>query len=544
MKKHLLGGLAWLSLFFLTGCFDTQEEFTLNPDGSGKVVITSLCAPFEINASDEKKTPEQKLLASVKSIFDNVHGVAAWRDVSYKRMDDGRLFFKGTAYFADLSKVKFNSLAMMEFTLLKTNGVLVLSSQMKNDNEKKKPAEKLSDAEMADKIKEVRASFQSSKPMLLGFLSTLQQDAIFHLPGAASAVSNFKSTPTGDLHIHFAGTNMIAAMETLVTSDEWWRKQLAVSANVMADGLNMDDELNEKLFGAKAPVSAVFAAGAVQFDYAAEVAVSRKEFAALQKKLEAAGSGGSSGAEVEAALSQGGDFKSLQVAGIQWAFAGKEKDDFEMRPFNESPGYKIAVIGELPGAVLEVSGGSVTVATGADGSDLLPESEFDRKIHFPHLSNDKTRVLFEAKIAAPGPEVKGLKEIAGSLEYTVGSGTTNVDLGITELKADAQGTAYGAKITAIKPSFGSKGGQDIVLDLNLAPTDIIALKLIASDGTETPLKQNGYSSGNGHKYSLTFQSKTDLPASGQLVVKIYGNMKRYEIPFKLTNLNLLGQTMP
>jgi hypothetical protein len=541
MKRILSVVFVWLSLFLLTGCFDTQQEFTLNPDGSGKVVITSLCAPFQLDMAGEKKTPEQKLAESVKNLFENTKGVAGWREVTYQQQEDGRMRFQGTAYFADLNKVEFNGLAVMEFTLVKTNGALVLSTSMKKDEKKKPAPAKLSEVEMTAKIKEARASFQSGKPMLSGFLAGLQQNITFHLPGAVSEVANFKKTAAGDLQISFAGTNMIAAMESLVQNDEWWRKKLAVSDNVMQDGVEMDDEFYEKLFGQRAPVRAVIAAGAAKFDYAAEVAVARKEFAALQKKLDAADAG--STATADAPPAQGGDFKSLKVAGIRWVFPNGDKDEFEMRPFNESPGYALAVVGELPGAVLEVSEGKVTSALAADGSDILPEKEWDRKINYPRLAKDRTRVLFEVKVTAPSAEAKGFKEIAGTLQYTVGSGTTNVDLGITELKAGAQGTALGASIKEIKASFGSKGGQDLLLDLNLAPTEIIALTLVATDGTETVLKQNGYG-GNGRKYSMTFQSKTDFPATGRLVAKLHAEVKHFEIPFKLTSLNLLGQPLP
>ncbi len=542
MKRILPVVFAWLSLFLLTGCFDTQQEFTLNPDGSGKVVITSLCAPFQMDMAGEKKTPEQKLAESVKNLFENTKGVAGWRDVTYQQLEDGRLRFQGTAYFADLNKVEFNGLAVMEFTLVKTNGALVLSTSMKKDEKKKPAPAKLSESEMTAKIKEARASFQSGKPMLSGFLAGLQQSITFHLPGAVSEVANFKKSAAGDLQISFAGTNMIAAMESLVQNDDWWRKQLAVSDNVMQDGVEMDDEFNEKLFGQRAPVRAVIAAsGAAKFDYAAEVAVARKEFAALQKKLDAADAG--STATSDAPPAQGGDFKTLKVAGFRWVFPNGDKDEFEMRPFNESPGYALAVVGELPGAVLEVSEGKVTSAIAADGSDILPEKEWDRKINHPRLAKDRTRVLFEVKVAAPGVDVKGFKEIAGTLEYTVGSGTTNVDLGITELRAGAQGTALGAAIKEIKPSFGNKGGQDLEVDLNLAPSELISMTLVAADGTETVLKSNGYG-GYGRKFSMTFQSKTDFPVTGRLVAKLHAEVKHYEIPFKLTNLNLLGQPMP
>jgi hypothetical protein len=540
MNKILRCVLACVPLLFLTGCFDTKEDFTLNPDGSGKVTIESVFAPFQLDMNDDdKKTPDQKLQGAIKDVLDNAKGVAAWRDVSYKMQDDGRVWFKGTAYFADLSRVEFQNIAAMNFTLQKTNGGLVLESQMNNKNDQGKnlaPA-KLSDAEMAAKTKESRASYQSSRPMMVGFFATLHQQAVFHLPGAASEVSNFKTTPAGDLQINFDGTNMLAAMDALTTSDDWWRKQLAVSGNVMQDGVSMDDELNEKLFGQKAPVRAfITGGGAEKFDYATEVAAAKKEYAALQKKL-----GADSDVTELAPPAQGGEFKSLKVGGVRWVFETDDKND--VRPLNWSAGYTLSVVGEFSGSVTDVSDGKVETALALDGSDLLPEDDWDRKINFPRLSKDRTKVVFEINLRPPGPEAKGFKEISGTLGYSVAGGTTNVDLGISEIKADATGTGLGASIVSIKPGFGNNGGQDIELKLHLEPTELISLTAVGADGQETVLERRGYSGGN-HQYNITFNAKTEIPASSRLVAKIYSQVEQFEIPFKLSNLTLLGQPIP
>jgi hypothetical protein len=534
MKKTFPSVLACLPLLLLAGCFDTKEEFTLNPDGSGKVTVESVCAPFQMDMTGEKKTPEQKLQAAIKNIFDNTKGVAAWRNVTYKQQDDGRIWFKGTAYFEDLNKVQFNGLAIMEFSLLKTNdGRLVLETQMKKEGQKKKTAAaKLSDAEMAAKIKEARANYQSSKPMLMGFLATLKQETVFHLPGAASQVSNFKTTSQGDLQINFSGTNMMAAMEALTASDDWWRQQVAASDNVVQDGPEMDDALNEKLFGQKAPVRAVIAAGAAKFDYATEVAAAQTEFAALQKQL-----GMASVVEL-APPSQGGAFKSLKVGGVRWIFDSDDKN--EVQPFGSPAGYTLAVVGELPGSVMEMSDGKVETALGSDGSNLLPEDEWDRKISSPRLSKDQSKVVFEVNLRPPGPGVKGFKEISGSLSYSVGEGSKDVNLGITEIKDGATGTALGASIESLKPGFGDDGSQDLELKLNLDPRDLISLTAIDAKGQKTVLQQNGYSGGN-HQTTFTFAVKTALPANARLVAKVYAKVKNFEIPFKLSNLNLSGQ---
>jgi hypothetical protein len=548
MKQFAPILLLCLTLIFLTGCFDTTEDFTLNPDGSGKVVIESICAPLQLQAN-EKQTPEQELRSSVRSILDNVKGVTAWKDVTYERQDDGRLKFKGTAYFRNINRVEFQNLALLNFSLTKgPDGNLVLAVQM-NDNKNEKPTNPAPtpDPEFAAKIKEAKARYQSSRPMLVGILATMKQDAVFHLPGTASQISNFKSIPGGDLRITFVGTNMLAAMDSLATNDDWWRSRLAGGRDMAQEGLSLDNALNEKLFGQKAPVRAVIAGGAPKFDYAAEVAAARTEYADLLRKLGPATRGlGLDMGDVDdstdlAPPAQGGEFKSLQVGGVRWIFASDANNS--LQAFNSSPGYTLSLIGELPGSIMAFSGGEVETATALDGSDLLPEKEWDRKINFPFLSRDHLSVMFEVNLQSPGPAVKGFKEISGSLTYSVGIGMTNVDLGITEIKAGAQGSQFNAEIKSIKPGFGANGGQNLGIKLQLAAQDIISLKAVGADGQEIVLKQNGYSSFN-EIYTYIYHAKTELPDAARLIVQKYGEVKKYSIPFKLTNLTLLGQPIP
>src|SRR3954462_11775478 len=90
----------------LSGCFETKEEFTLNPDGSGKVVIESSFTRAGGGMFDQgnQASLEELLQTTVKGIVQDAAGVEAWRDVSFRRLPDGRIYFKGTAYFRDLKE--------------------------------------------------------------------------------------------------------------------------------------------------------------------------------------------------------------------------------------------------------------------------------------------------------------------------------------------------------------------------------------------------------------------------------------------------------
>ncbi len=90
------------------GCIQIEEEFSINPDGTGKVkYVSETNYAFTLNSDNE--TEKEKALATVRDILEKSKGVSAWKDVSYKIMGEDRIKFTGTAYFKDISKLKIDS---------------------------------------------------------------------------------------------------------------------------------------------------------------------------------------------------------------------------------------------------------------------------------------------------------------------------------------------------------------------------------------------------------------------------------------------------
>ena len=53
------------------------------------------------------------------------------------------------------------------------------------------------------------------------------------------------------------------------------------------------------------------------------------------------------------------------------------------------------------------------------------------------------------------------------------------------------------------------------------------------------MRGGSWSSGNETSKSLTIKGK--FPAKGRIVVRVYDDLKEYEIPFKIENVDLLGR---
>ncbi len=525
------------ALTLLTGCFETKEEFTLNPDGSGKV--THECSFQEINLGGDNEPTEEKLKESIGKVLTESKGVEAWRDVSYKRLDDGRLYFKGTAYFTNLNALDIPNQTMLEFDWKRAGSEALLTLRTnKSDKQEgfkveKKAVDwsKLTPEERTKKLKEERAKFQQAKMMMSAFMGSMKHDVVFHLPGKVAESSNFTKDASGALGLRFEGAKLLAAMDKLINDDAWAQKNLD-----SFDGTEkpmMDAELNALVFGSKAPVQAKISGGQPLFNYATEVAAAKKETESIRKKL-----GVGSAVVTIAPPAQGGALKGVKVVGVRLvADLGRKDKDF--RPFNDDPGYTIVLQVDFPGSILAVTdNSSFETAVADDGMSLLPSSEWKRKIHWPKLSSDKASALLEAELSLPAPGVKGLKEISGRLEYQVASATKEVDLGFTELKENTKGTELGAQIKSIKDGWNKDGSQMLELKLNLKKESLKAVRLVV-DGVKTELRQNGYG-GGGNTYTFTYESKTAYPANGKLVAEVYDQMQLFETTFKLENISLLG----
>ena len=525
---RMMAGIVGLACtLLLSSCFETKQEFTLNPDGSGKV--RHECTFQNINLSNDSDTSQEALQSAVAKVIKEAKGVEAWSDVTFKRLDDGRMWFQGTAYFKNLADFEIPNQSMLAFAWKKQgDGKARLNLSMKksaDQSAKPKPAD-LTPEQRAKKLKEERAKFQQSKPMMSSFLGSLKQSVTFHLPGKITASSNLKKTPAGTLNLTFTGAKMLDVMEKLVTDDAW----LATQGFDMKDAPALDNTFAALMFGEKAPVQAtVSGASAPLFNYAAEVAAAKKLAPKLQKQL---------GSVSVAPPAKGEPLKSLKVVGVRLCSEVDKK--LEARPFNYDAGYTLAVLAEFPGGVLDITDKSaITTATASDGTNLLKgDRDWDRRLGWPKLSADKASAIFDVELKLPPPTATGIKEISGTLQYRVSAGIKTIDLGLKSLKVGAEGTELGASIKSIKENMAKDGSQDIEVKLRLSPDDLVAASLVL-DGTKSELSRYSTSSMSGTT-TFTFKAKSAVPEKASIMVEIHDQIQIFEAPFKLENLSLLG----
>jgi hypothetical protein len=504
----------------LSGCYQVKEKFTLNPDKSGKVAVDLTFQPFDLNmTSGQKKSPDEQLKGQISNLLKGSSGVEAWNDVEYNWTQEGKMHFKGTAYCKDVAGFALKNIDLMPVTITKANGRTTLAWIPKEKEEKEEKPAQMTGEELQKKILEKKAEYQQGKGLLTAMLSDLRIEQTFVFSGEVEKATNVKKTGPNEIQFVLEGAKVLKVMDDLTKSDDYWKA--AASGN---DPLEKSDpEVNAKIFGEKGPVQAVVKESATPlFDYKAEVAAAKPKYDAVMAKLGTSSSIGTTAPPVTAVGS--GSFDRVEVAEVQMTRIDSE---FEKKS------YTLKLRGVLHNAMLSATGGGVEKAITTEGASVLPGEDFDREIHFPQLSEDKTKVTFSVHLLVPPDKTKGLREVSGSLEFVSGdeSKAKTVDLGITEFKKGAKGKQYNVEITSVE-------GGNVQFTIGLPEVNIRSVTFYGEDGKE--IKSTSSSRSMMDEETSFCYSFDNLPARGAVKVSVLEGLKKLEVPFAVKNIDLLG----
>jgi hypothetical protein len=299
LKAHSAIVAAMALAAMLAGCLEVKQDYTLNPDCSGKVIVDLLAQEMPINAG-QADAPDPEILAkqTVRRMLDGADGVDVWADVAYNRADDGRTHFKGTAYFKDLSKLKLSIAGLMGATLSKDDkgGLTLLigggparqGDAVASPEAAKAapPAPKLTQEETDQRIKAQRERFKQMRPMMEMFFAKARVEMSFRLPAAPADVSNLRKDPDGTLRFVLDGGKALQVIDQLMADEKYVRERAAAGPEAGKNTAWLNEALNEKLFGSRAPVRAR-ASGDLKplFDYAAEVKAAKDAYPKMLERL-------------------------------------------------------------------------------------------------------------------------------------------------------------------------------------------------------------------------------------------------------------------
>ncbi len=268
------------------GCYDTEREITINPDGSGKIVITETSPRLDMmfGGGDTKSDPKKELAEFVSGIIEKSEGIELWKDVSYKNVGKDKNYFKGTAYFRDISQVKFSGLANAAFVIKKNDdGTMTVTfgneaSADADSEEGEVDSTLLSESDLQHKADSLKENFGQSMAMLTSVLNGMRDRTTLHAPAGLQGVQGF-TQKGNDLSIELTGTRIMAVLDSLSNSPEFFKE--------MARNPKQSDQQKQMVTAlfSTMPVAVVRAGGTPLFNYDKEVTAARPQFAKLKKTL-------------------------------------------------------------------------------------------------------------------------------------------------------------------------------------------------------------------------------------------------------------------
>jgi hypothetical protein len=509
----------------LTGCFDTKQEITLNPDGTGKVVIESTFTLSPgVGGFSSSATPSQGLTNHVRKILESAEGVEAWRDVSFRWQEDGRAYFRGIAFFSDLSKFKVEAMTGQGYSVTRDDaGNLNITLAASPPPES--PIQRANQPVTSESLARDRATLRSAMPLLQSTLGTMKVDTTIRVPGTIKRSSNFEISTPNTLRRLSDGKEYIEALQDFLLNTNY------DAARISGERIQFDDLMNEKLYGQRGPIMAVIKPGKTRwFDYHKEVASARRDFAPIAKALNL---GDQVPSEPKPAAP--GAPAKVSVTGIQWNYGNSSpvRNSFD----ENAPGYTLRLKADLPGTVLKLNRIEVLRATTIEGSNLLPKYAWR---DMPTLMPGATTLTFRVRLNEPPIESKGLAEVSGFLECDSMSNRRTVKLISGRLKTGAKGAEFDTQIDGIDPRLSGK--DRISLRTRLKPEQIRSIRILGDAGQTAYLQQRGHTTLND-EHVITYLSDHEIPPKGKIVAEVLTGEQTLKIPFALTNVNLLGQPL-
>jgi len=542
--------VASLFLLTLTGCLQTTDEFFINPDGSGKVIHEAILTPVDLGFGPNM-TPEEKVQDIVQKELEKAEGVEVFKDVSWEKLEDGKVLFKATAYFKDIEALQFHNnggkLSMLKESLSGQGTdelVLELINEPRQKDPGKAPAalpENLTDEALEAKIAEQKVQLDQMKPLFEQIFGSIKMTKIYHLPGEVLEVKNFSPHEGGAYRIDFDGGKMLDSMLNLMSDTEWIKEQIKAGRDLLKEGPASDMTTNKLLFGEDGPVRLV-ASGDLQplFDYKKEVVDAKQSFKQEMQELKLS-------EPVAIEVGEPTEALDVRVAGAQIVFESDGAND--IRPFNWDVGYTLSVILALPEEAVSIEDGKILKAIADDGSDLLPSGTWARDLKFVDLGKDKKTVEFEIKLNLPGPKVQGFREISGALEYMTSPKTLTVNTGINEFAAGSKGHKYSAEILSVGKYEGvqllgipSPDSYAIKLKVALPQSQIKDVDVFGPTGFRIKINsKNWAASGSITEYDLV--SNEPFPERGRIDLIVHEGVKNHMLSFKLENITLFGKPL-
>jgi hypothetical protein len=253
-----------------------RMDFTVNPDGSGKVAIEIVMPPFAAAPGQPGAAAMVRQRAGV--IVQKAAWAETWTDVAFAETEGGGARFKGTAYFKDLAAVGIGWALVKGMTWSKdAAGDATLSLNLHDPPPPPAKLPQLTDEQLAQRMAMARQAYAQVR----GFVSPsplarMKMCLTYRLPGKLAAAGGFEKAADGSLQWTMDPDKERLAADAAMADDDF------VKTCIM---LGREPTLEAREKGTRT-VRTARVAGEMKppFDYQAEVKAAREAYPKMMEK--------------------------------------------------------------------------------------------------------------------------------------------------------------------------------------------------------------------------------------------------------------------
>ncbi|HBG25809.1 MAG: hypothetical protein A2Y10_14735 [Planctomycetes bacterium GWF2_41_51] len=188
--------LAVFSVLPIAGCIQGQATVSLNPDGSGKLFLEMV-----INTTDAKG--QEDVLNQVKKSLLMSEGIDAWKNVSWRFLNNGKFYFKGESYFRTINDVALQ-LGNFESNLK----IYYIEDENKPSIVELESLKSQQATEFGEARKNSAIRYDLFSPDMEKMLRDFRLDVILVLPSNAAALNQFQKIDERTVHFLIEGKRM------------------------------------------------------------------------------------------------------------------------------------------------------------------------------------------------------------------------------------------------------------------------------------------------------------------------------------------------
>lgn len=492
---------------WLTGGCQFQQEVWLNPDGSGKMAYEAVFVPQPNNSG------EPAFEKPVSKVIDNTKGVDAWENVEATLREDGRIHFKGTAYFSDLSQVKIHRGPSANIVWEDVQGGKRLS--LANDEPDLKGVDYKPGDDLDAAVRRARQSFGQAKHMAYAIIRDGRWQLTVHLPAPIESSSNFKREGDSTVLLDVKGNDMIAVMDSIFEDTE--QVESIITKTAAGDEDAFSKAIHKKLLGQAAPVAATTrGAGKPHFDYAAKVAAAKANSIEVYRQL---------------------GLTRDQLPPMPAELADMKVTLKEVRPMPDGANrMTIDLTADAEANIVEDENGQIFEIIADNGQRLAPSFGVMRTVD---TRGRRGNVELTVYLAPPADGVTKLSVVRGTFIAVIGGEAKEHEMGFKTFEVGETDEQFNARITDSQVDISSGDATTILtIELDLPHGAIDDVRLVDAAGEKIRV----YDSDSGtDKTTLKCRiASNGIPEGAKMFIEVYENAKRMEVPFEARDIDLTG----